>query len=132
MTFFTVPPTTPTITDEAALIVTQPASAMFVCTAMARPRPSITWYRVRSNNSRTNVTGTTETGVTITTVNGNMERDIQSTLLFNLTRPSFTAMYVCVATNPAGSAETNASLTVHGKKTDYSYIIVMHPYLYLQ
>ena len=132
MTFFTVPPATPTITDEAALIVTQPASAMFVCTAMARPRPSITWYRVGSNNSRTNLTGTTETGVTITTVNGNVERDIQSILLFNPTQPSFTAIYVCVATNPVGSAETNISLTVHGKKTDYSYIIVMHPYLYLQ
>ena len=109
----TVPPATPNIRDEATLTVTQPASAMFVCTAMARPRPSIRWYRVELDNSRTNLTGTDD-GVTITTENGNTEREINSTLLFEPARPSFTAEYVCEATNPVARAETSVNLTVHG------------------
>ena len=117
MTFFPTVPPIPTIRNETALIVTEPASVMFICTAVARPRPSIMWYRVELDDSRTNLTETAEveTGVTITTVDGNTERETQSTLLFDPTRPSFTAEYVCEATNPVDSAQTSTNLTVHGK-----------------
>ena len=75
------------------------------------------WYRVELDDSRTNLTETAEVeaGVTITTVNGNTERETRSTLLFDPTRLSFTAEYVCEATNPVDSAETSVNLTVHGK-----------------
>ena len=97
------------------MTVTQPNEALFECTAMARPRPSITWYRVEMDNSRTILSGTEE-GVTITAIDGDTERAITSTFAFNPTRPFFSAMYICVATNPVDRAEINATLTIHGKK----------------
>ena len=114
---FAVPPATPTIRDGKALTVTQPASVMFICIAVARPRPSITWYRVELDNSRTNlrVIAEAEAGINIITRNGNTEREVNSTLFFDSTQPSFTAKYVCEATNPVSSAETSVNLTVHGK-----------------
>ena len=97
------------------MTVTQPNEALFECTAMARPRPSITWYRVEMDNSRTILSGAEE-GVNITATNGDTVRAITSTLAFDPTRPFFSAMYICVATNTVDSAEINATLTVHGKK----------------
>ena len=99
---------------DSAVTVTQPAMAMFVCTAMARPRPSITWYRVEMDNSRT-VLDEAE-GTTITEVNGDTERTRNSTLTFNPSRPFFSAVYVCEATNVVARAETNAILMVNGKE----------------
>ena len=87
---------------------------MFVCTAMARPRPSITWYRVEKDNSRTVLTGAEE-GVTVTTGNGDTERTRNSTLTFNPSRPFFSAVYICEATNVVASTETNATLMVYGE-----------------
>ena len=104
---------------ERAVTVTQPEAAMFECTAMARPRPSITWYRVEMNGSRTTLTGS-EDGVTITLGGGDTERSAVSTLMFNPSRPFFSAVYICEATNPVATAETNATLTVHGKKYSWS------------
>ena len=99
---------------DSAVTVTQPAMAMFVCTAMARPRPSITWYRVEMNNSRTAIAG--DEGVTKTGIGGSTERIFISTLIFEPSRPFFSAEYICEATNVVASAETNAILMVYGKE----------------
>ena len=109
-----VPPGIPVI-EERAVTVTQPNASMFVCTAMARPRPSITWYRVEMNNSRTILTGTEE-GVSLSVTNGNTDRTAISTLMFDPSRPFFSAEYICEATNVVASAEINATLTVNGKE----------------
>ena len=111
--FFIVPPDTPVI-EENVVTVTQPDEAMFVCTAMARPRPSITWYRVEMDNSRTILTQ--REGVTITEIDGSTDRIVMSTLIFESTRPFFSAEYICEATNVVDSAETNAILMVYGKE----------------
>ena len=87
---------------------------MFVCTAVARPRPSITWYKVEEDASRTMLTGTEE-GVSITAMDGDTARTRISTLSFDPSRPSFSAVYVCVATNPVNSTKASATLTVYGK-----------------
>ena len=87
---------------------------MFACTAVARPRPSITWYKVEEDDSRTMLTGTEE-GVSITAMDGNTDRIRISTLSFDPSRPSFSAVYVCVATNPVDSAEANGTLNVYGE-----------------
>ena len=87
---------------------------MFVCTAVARPRPSITWYKVEEDDSRIMLTGIEE-GVNITVVDGDTARTRISTLSFDPSRPSFSAVYVCVATNPVNSAEANSTLTVYGE-----------------
>ena len=83
------------ITEPTTVTVTQPEAAMFVCTAMARPRPSITWYKVEEDDSRTMLTGTEE-GVNITAMDGDTDRIRISTLSFDPSRPSFSAVYWCV------------------------------------
>ena len=109
--FFTVPPATPVITEPTTVTVTQPEAAMFVCTAVARPRPSITWYKAEEDDSRTMFTGTEE-GVSITAMDGDTDRTRISTLSLD---PSFSAVYMCVATNPVDSAEASTTLTVYGE-----------------
>ncbi len=111
----TVPPAIPMITGDTSVIVTQPGAAMFECIAVARPRPSIVWYRVELDGSRTVLTDSDE-GVTISEMNGNTERILNSIIVFDPTRPSFTAEYICEADNPVSSAETNVILTVYGKR----------------
>ena len=108
----TVPPAIPVITGDTSVVVTQPGAAMFDCSAVARPRPSIVWYRVELNGS---LTVLTDSGVTISEMNGNTERILNSTLAFNPTCPFFTAEYICEAVNPVSSADTNVTLTVYGK-----------------
>ena len=115
MSLLAVPPATPEITDATAVTVTQPAMAVFTCTAVARPRPSITWYRVELNGSRIILTDGSEEGISISDVNGSTDRTLVSTLRFDPSRPFFSSEYVCEATNPVASAETNVTLTVHGK-----------------
>ena len=85
---------------------------MFVCTAVAEPRPSITWYKVEEDDSRTMLTDGTEEGVSITAIDGDTDRIRISTLSFDPSRPSFSAVYVCVAVD---SAEANATLNVYGE-----------------
>ena len=100
---------------ETTVTVTQAEAAMFLCTAVARPRPSITWYKVEEDDSCTILTDGTEEGVSITAMDGDTDRTRISTLSFDPSRPSFSAVYVCVATNPVNSAEANATLTVYGE-----------------
>ena len=110
-----VPPATPVITEPTTVTVTQPEAAMSVCTAVARPRPSITWYKVVEDDSRTMLTDGTEEGVSIIVLDGDTDRTRISTLSFDPSRPSFSAVYVCVATNPVDSTEANATLNVYGE-----------------
>ena len=56
-----------------------------------------------------------EEGVSITASNEEYERIINSTLEFDPTQPLFSGVYVCEATNPVSSSETNATLDVYGK-----------------
>lgn len=107
------PPETPVIV-ERVVNVTQPGLAMFTCIAMGIPRPWITWYRVELDESQTMLTGVEE-GVSITSTNGENEWIINSILEFDPTRPLFSALYICEATNPVSSSETNATLDVYGK-----------------
>ena len=69
------------------------------------------------DNSRTTLTGS-EDGVTITVEDGDTERIAISTLMFSPSRPFFSAVYICEATNPVATAEANATLTVYGKECD--------------
>ena len=103
------------IFGDTSVIVTQPGAAVFECSAVARPRPSIVWYQVELNGSHTVLTDSEE-GVTISEMNGNTERILLSTLEIDPTRPFFTTEYICEAVNPVSSAETNVTLTVYGKK----------------
>ena len=100
---------------DSEVTVTQPAMAMFVCTAMARPRPFITWYRVEMDNSHTAI-AEDEEGVAVAEVDGSTDRIFISTLIFEPSRPFFSAEYICEATNVVASAETNAILMVYGKE----------------
>ena len=93
--------------------MTKPNEAMFVCTAIARPRPTITWYMVGLDGTHTMLNGMEE-GVTIIEGYGDTDRTANSSLKFSPTRPFFSSMYICEATNLILSAETNATLTVYG------------------
>lgn len=98
---------------DIVVTVTQPIVAIFVCTAIAWPRPSITWYRVEMDNSYSIVNETV--GVSISVVNGDTERTVASTVEFNPSSSLLSAMYVCEATNLVSSAETDATLIVNGR-----------------
>ena len=108
-----VPPEPPVIVNRN-VIVTQPDVAMFVCTAMARPRPSISWYRLETDNTHTLLPGDEE-GVSVTFGDGDTERTRNSTLLFSPTRPVFSAAYICEASNIVDSAEIDVTLMVYGE-----------------
>lgn len=99
--------------EQNDVTVTQPNEALFVCTAIARPRPTITWYMVGLDGTR-EALNEMEEGVTITEGYGGTDITTNSSLKFDPTRPFFSSMYVCEATNPVSSAETNATLTVYG------------------
>ena len=105
------------------MTVTQPEAALFECTAMARPRPSITWYRVEVDDSRTPLNGS-EDGVNITVEDGDTERIAVSTLMFSPSRPFFSAMYICEATNPVDTVEANATLTVYGREHTFALFCI--------
>ena len=103
------------VVTNKSILVTQPAPAMFMCSAIARPRPSITWYRVELNGSRTTITGMEDEAIMISNANGSNERTLVSSFRFTSTRPFLSAMYICVATNPVDNVEDNVTLTVYGE-----------------
>ena len=98
--------------SDRVITVTQPDVVIITCTAMAWPRPSITWYRLEMDSSYSIVNGS-EVGVIVTVANGDNERAITSRLEFNPSSSHLSAMYICEATNPVSSTEANATLTVN-------------------
>ena len=102
---------------ERDLIVTQPDPAIFVCLAVSIPRPAITWYQVEVDNLRRRLTGM-ELGVSITEEKGIFDNTTNSTLELNPTGSSFSAVYICEATNPLSRSEANATLFVKGTYID--------------
>ena len=103
----------PTITELSPLeqTVTSPMMATFTCNATGRPRPSIAWYKVELNGSRTLLLDSQSTEVSSGT------REISSTLIIDVTSPSDATDYVCVATNIVNRAERSTTLTVYGELT---------------
>ena len=104
----------PNITDAPDdLTVVQPEDATFTCVATARPRPNITWWRVESNGSLTQVME--EANVTSITEMMSGERVIMSNFTIESAQPSDAGDYTCVAENEVDSTNTTAAMVVHGE-----------------
>ena len=100
----------PAISDLSPLEqnVTSPNAAIFTCSATGRPRPSISWYRVEINGSRTLLADDQSDEMMLG------EREILSTLTVGPTSAADAAEYVCVASNVVDNDEMIANLTVYG------------------
>ena len=104
----------PSITDTPDdLTVVQPEDATFTCVATARPRPSITWWRMDSNGSLTQLME--EANVTSITEMMLRERVLMSNLTIESAQPSDADEYVCVAENEVSNTSATATLVVHGE-----------------
>ena len=104
----------PSITDVPGdLTVVQPEDATFTCVATARPRPSITWWRVESNGSLTQVVE--EANVTSITEMMSGERVLMSNLTIESAQPSDAGDYTCEAENEVSNTSATATLVVHGE-----------------
>ena len=82
---------------------------MFTCVATGRPRPTIQWYRVELNGSRTQLSDGLSTEMT------SGYREISSELTIQDTTSSDALDYVCVASNVVNSVEMSATLIVYGE-----------------
>ena len=108
-----LPTVAPSVTDAPDdLTVVQPEDATFTCVATARPRPNITWWRVESNGSLSQVIE--EANVTSITEMMSGERVLMNNLTIESAQPSDAGEYVCVAENGAGNISATATLVVHG------------------
>ena len=92
------------------LTVVQPEDATFTCVATARPRPSITWWRVGSLTPVMEVANVTS----ITEVMSG-ERVLMSNLTIESAQPSDAGDYTCVAENEVSNTSATATLVVHGE-----------------
>ena len=95
------------------LTVVQPEDATFTCVATARPRPNITWWRVESNSSLTQVME--EANVTSITEIMSGERVLMRNLTIESAQPSDAGDYTCVAENEVSNTSSTATLVVHGE-----------------
>ena len=99
------------MTPPENLTVVAPEDATFFCEATARPRPTITWWRVEGGAHVQLLDGTD-----YTIVDGAIgERVRNSTLTVVGTQPSNALDYFCRATNIVDETESTAELTVHGE-----------------
>ena len=114
--FSTVAPVIQELLPRKQTIIS-PNDAMYNCQATARPRPSISWYKVDSDGNRTALMNTIKYPISVV-INSSREREVISNLSVTNTDPSDTAIYVCEATNVVSTTEGNVSLTVHGTYCD--------------
>ena len=98
--------------EPRALTVVQFEEAVFTCNATARPRPTITWFRVAADGNQTNVAELDRTEVKPTEIG---ERELSSELTISNAQPSDAGSYTCQADNVVSSVDESAVLTVHGK-----------------
>ena len=109
--FFVLVGSTITELSPPEQTVTSPMMVTFTCNANGRPRPTIAWYKVELDSSRTLLPDSQATEVSSGT------REISSTLNIDAISPSDATDYVCVATNIVNSAERSTTLTVYGELT---------------
>ena len=104
----------PSITDAPDhLTVVQPEDATFTCVATARPRPSITWWRVESDGNLTQVME--EVNVASITEMMSGERVLMSNLTIEETEACNVGNYTCVAKNEVNMKNETAVLSVLGE-----------------
>ena len=97
--------------EPRALTVVQFEEAVFTCNATARPRPTITWFRVAADGNRTEVDPTTVKPSEIG------ERELSSELTISNAQPSDAGSYTCQADNVVSSVDESSVLMVHGKRS---------------
>ena len=97
-----------------ALTVVQFEVAVFTCNATARPRPTITWFRVAADGNQTNVSELDRTAVKPSEIG---ERELSSELTISNAQPSDAGSYTCKADNVVSSFAESSVLTVHGKRS---------------
>ena len=105
----------------------QAEDATFTCVATARPRPNITWWRVDSNGSLTQVME--EANVTSITEMMSGERVLMSNLTIVKVEACDAGSYTCVAENEVASVNQTGSLSVLGKH--FSLMLMINSYLIL-
>ena len=91
----------------------QPEDATFICVATARPRPSITWWRVESDGNLTQAVE--EANVTSITEMISGERVLMSNFTIESAQPSDAGNYTCVAENEVSNTSATTTLVVHGE-----------------
>ena len=100
--------------EPRTLTVVQFEVAVFTCNATARPRPTISWFRVAADGSRTNVSELDRTAVKPTEIG---ERELSSELTISNAQPSDAGSYTCQADNVVSSVDESAVFMVHGKRS---------------
>ena len=108
-TFSTAPPDITVPPEDVT--VAAPNQAMFTCTAKSFPVSTITWVRINSDGSETNLIS----GGNLLISSFPAAQMVTSNLTFSTTNLILTAGYVCVATNTMGSDNATAQLIVNGK-----------------
>ena len=99
-------------------IVDDGDEAVFNCTVVGDPLPTISWYISGVDLSLSNMAPFDQEGrinnlfITTTILN---TTTVMSSLRLNETVPFFAEDYVCVASNSLGSVNRTATLIVHGE-----------------
>ena len=110
MFFFVVAPVILSL-EPRELTVVQFEEAVFTCNAMARPRPTITWFRVETDGNLTDVSQLNRAAITLTEIGS---REISSELSISVALPSDAGDYICQATNVVDDCEEWSTLIIHG------------------
>ena len=104
----------PEITDAPDdVVVDELFNASFTCLASGRPGPNITWWRVESDGSVTQVME--EANVASITEMMSGERVLMSNLTIESAQPSDAGDYTCMAENGVSNTSATATLVVHGE-----------------
>ena len=111
-------PVAPTFYEQPqSLVIAQPSTATFTCSANGLPRSVITWQRV-TNGVSVLITQSSKYTI-VATSNGAQNRT--STLMILNTSPGDATTYICTATNVVGSVSTSSTLSVQGKLHKFNF-----------